>query len=122
MEINKLVITDERPVSLWLSLLARRFTWSGKKNSSNYHSSVGIVIINLHYYLNNLKYLLRVIYVNNNICSVIIKNLIFNDDFYCYRPAVVDEDYREPYNIWRETLGRRDKREQNNADQNEYNG
>ncbi|XP_026314364.1 discoidin domain-containing receptor 2-like [Hyposmocoma kahamanoa] len=35
------------------------------------------------------------------------------------RPAVVDEDYREPYNIWRETLGRRDKRETN--EQNEYN-
>ncbi|XP_060809690.1 epithelial discoidin domain-containing receptor 1-like [Amyelois transitella] len=35
------------------------------------------------------------------------------------RPAVVDEDYREPYNIWRETLGRRDKRELH--DQNEYN-
>ncbi|XP_037300018.1 discoidin domain-containing receptor 2 [Manduca sexta] len=35
------------------------------------------------------------------------------------RPAVVDEDYREPYNIWRETLGRRDKREVH--DQNEYN-
>ncbi|KAL4705683.1 hypothetical protein ACJJTC_018756 [Scirpophaga incertulas] len=35
------------------------------------------------------------------------------------RPAVVDEDYREPYNIWRETLGRRDKREAH--DQNEYN-
>ncbi|XP_039763688.1 epithelial discoidin domain-containing receptor 1-like [Pararge aegeria] len=35
------------------------------------------------------------------------------------RPAVVDEDYREPYNIWRETLGRRDKREM--YDQNEYN-
>ncbi|XP_038216846.1 discoidin domain-containing receptor 2-like isoform X2 [Zerene cesonia] len=34
------------------------------------------------------------------------------------RPAVVDEDYREPYNIWRETLGRQ-KRE--NHDQNEYN-
>lgn len=37
-----------------------------------------------------------------------------------YRPAVVDEDYREPYNIWRETLGRRDKRD--TQDQNEYNG
>lgn len=36
------------------------------------------------------------------------------------RPAVVDEDYREPYNIWRETLGRREKRESH--DQNEYNG
>ncbi|CAK1588230.1 unnamed protein product [Parnassius mnemosyne] len=35
------------------------------------------------------------------------------------RPAVVDEDYREPYNIWKETLGRRDKRD--NSDQNEYN-
>ncbi|XP_061382447.1 uncharacterized protein LOC116777520 [Danaus plexippus] len=35
------------------------------------------------------------------------------------RPAVVDEDYREPYNIWRETLGRRDKQEIH--DQNEYN-
>ncbi|XP_075990906.1 discoidin domain-containing receptor 2-like [Anticarsia gemmatalis] len=35
------------------------------------------------------------------------------------RPAVVDEDYREPYNIWRETLGRRDKRESH--DQHEYN-
>ncbi|XP_047041032.1 discoidin domain-containing receptor 2-like [Helicoverpa zea] len=35
------------------------------------------------------------------------------------RPAVVDEDYREPYNIWRETLGRRDKREAH--DQHEYN-
>ncbi|XP_049885499.1 epithelial discoidin domain-containing receptor 1-like [Pectinophora gossypiella] len=35
------------------------------------------------------------------------------------RPAVVDEDYREPYNIWRETLGRRDKRDSH--DQNEYN-
>ncbi|XP_063837833.1 discoidin domain-containing receptor 2-like [Ostrinia nubilalis] len=35
------------------------------------------------------------------------------------RPAVVDEDYREPYNIWRETLGRRDKRDAH--DQNEYN-
>ncbi|CAG4929735.1 unnamed protein product [Parnassius apollo] len=35
------------------------------------------------------------------------------------RPAVVDEDYREPYNIWKETLGRRDKRD--NLDQNEYN-
>lgn len=39
--------------------------------------------------------------------------------FVC-RPAVVDEDYREPYNIWRETLGRRDKRETH--EQNEYNG
>ncbi|KAJ2954435.1 hypothetical protein O0L34_g2705 [Tuta absoluta] len=35
------------------------------------------------------------------------------------RPAVVDEDYREPYNIWRETLGRRDKCDTH--DQNEYN-
>ncbi|XP_063394288.1 epithelial discoidin domain-containing receptor 1-like [Cydia fagiglandana] len=35
------------------------------------------------------------------------------------RPAVVDEDYREPYNIWRETLGRRDKHDAH--DQNEYN-
>lgn len=39
--------------------------------------------------------------------------------FHC-SPAVVDEDYREPYNIWRETLGRREKREIH--DQNEYNG
>lgn len=37
------------------------------------------------------------------------------------RPAVVDEDYREPYNIWKETLGHRDKRI-NIEDQNEYNG
>ncbi|XP_048488344.1 epithelial discoidin domain-containing receptor 1 isoform X2 [Plutella xylostella] len=38
------------------------------------------------------------------------------------RPAVVDEDYREPYNIWRETLGRRQKRDINMAhEQNEYN-
>ncbi|XP_014369691.2 epithelial discoidin domain-containing receptor 1 [Papilio machaon] len=35
------------------------------------------------------------------------------------RPAIVDEDYREPYNIWKETLGRRDKRYV--PDQNEYN-
>ncbi|XP_072931480.1 discoidin domain-containing receptor 2-like [Epargyreus clarus] len=35
------------------------------------------------------------------------------------RPAIVDEDYREPYNIWRETLGNRDKIE--SYDQNEYN-
>ncbi|XP_053624086.1 discoidin domain-containing receptor 2-like [Plodia interpunctella] len=34
------------------------------------------------------------------------------------RPAVVDEDYREPYNIWRETLGRRDKRDMH--DHHEY--
>lgn len=39
---------------------------------------------------------------------------------------MVDEDYREPYNIWRETLGRRDKRDKRDTrdthDQNEYNG
>ncbi|XP_050360580.1 discoidin domain-containing receptor 2-like [Nymphalis io] len=35
------------------------------------------------------------------------------------RPTIVDEDYREPYNIWRETMGQREKISMH--DQNEYN-